>query len=257
MKKLSILLLLALSLTTVTSCGKEKDTGVIINAGDNSSDDSKDSNLISSDEVKTETDTTSSSTTTGGKAVKKEVEATLNGVLRSSWVADDDTIYEFNKDGTIAGIDSKTGANLTGTWESDFKDSIEIKLTNRYELKDGNVVNLKDKTIKWKVVEHSFYYKNPPMTMVVNVGKEDTKLEWRHFLEPSKKEEDYVTYTVGPENPEDYTEEELHELEEQYEEARKDKSDEATNPYTGMTRAEAKEKGLDWDTGTPLVNQEE
>lgn len=135
------LLFLSMLLTiSITACGKQKDTGVLINANTNENVvDSSKNEVVTADTVVNNTidnindnDKIINNITTEDTTVKVS-EMDKNIVILGNWVLNQTKIYTFYKDGNYILYDLETGMNIKGTYQTDMETYLNINQPAKIE----------------------------------------------------------------------------------------------------------------------------
>lgn len=186
-----ILLLISMtSLIAVSAigCGK-KDTGVVINAGDNNNDSSlREHELLKEDNSKS---TNSNSSDGESTEVTETAQASENNIATDEitqkasackvsgiWVTDNGDIFQFDSNNSFSGFDAETGENTNGTYESDDETYVKITLSGGYEYTtDENGIEVQTKlddiVNEYKIVEKKASENGSDASMTIKLGEKE------------------------------------------------------------------------------------
>lgn len=120
-RRLFISLLMITMVVSMTACGKQKDTGIVVSVGDE--DNESTNNKLTeetNDKNKTESESTDSQTTEADDSVK---------YIHGGFSSENGDVFQFNNDGTYMTFIVETGETSSGTYETDEETYITLKCT--------------------------------------------------------------------------------------------------------------------------------
>ena len=124
-KKILTILLMTTMVISLSACGKQKDTGVIVSVGDNGKDSGL-NDVVPSTENDSDTKVTEENT---DKSDEKSDDKYID-YITGGFVTENGDVYQFNKDNTYSYFIAETGNSSSGTYETDGKSYMTLKCTN-------------------------------------------------------------------------------------------------------------------------------
>lgn len=147
-KKLLTILLMTTMIISLSACGKQKDTGIIVSVGDNGNDSGLNEIVKSTEESDSNTKITEDNTEKPAEqSDDKYIEYITGG-----FVTENGDVYQFNKDNTYSYFIAETGNTSSGTYETDGKSYMTLKCTEDNS-EDDEVTDAETPSVSYKTEE--------------------------------------------------------------------------------------------------------
>lgn len=145
------ILTLLVAITSLTACGGNKDTAVIVNIQDSGNDTSQNDvidNTKNNSQNNTENNKQNEDTNT--ETVEAEENNTITLSLGGKWADSDSNIYAFKQDNKFYGYNSDTETDLNGTYETDESTYLKIHIISENGIDTDKNLEYKLSTIEEK-----------------------------------------------------------------------------------------------------------
>lgn len=159
-RKILTLFLITTMTLSLVACGKQKDTGILVQVGDTNNDTGK-------NDLTAETNDVEESTENAEEEVPVVSDDDYMKYITGCFVAENGDVYKFNVDGTYTYYIMDTGVTQKGTYDTDGKTYMTLKCTS-----DNSLSNKDDTTSTEVPVENP---STAPVAYQVTEPSEDGK----------------------------------------------------------------------------------